>query len=1134
MLIPQKKDKSLGSHSKYQRLQKWLGAAARRGRTPEGFTLVVTLVILAAVTILVVGLFGIVSRERQTSATYDAVDQADLAVQAGLDRVGLMLKGALADELGVMFSVPLTPALDDKQRPREMLMAANFDATAGVWKYQPLASGVARPADGDTLKMPISGFESTPATDKVVGPAVDANAIEARRLPTPSPWAARVPRYWMQMRLPGKAAGGQTEEGQAEEAPPAEDKLVARYSFYVEDLQGKLNLANAGVHDSDKNLPHYETDMTQTVVPAPIPYIPGLKIDQAARWRRSPVSVWTLLRPDLEPLSVSSIPADLNAMHRRLTAINTKRLAFTPEMWREQLLVSDPLTNWPGLELVRLNGPAARLPNGSLADAQLRTLEENTTGYLAPYDELALVPHGPGFAFGGERKLNLNKFLVDTGGSTGPVNHQKMVDSVNEMATHINRHLPNFKSRAGGYPRPRNAGNREINQMAYLKNLAAGMLDYADMDGLPSINVPSGGAASPVDETAIEYRGADSYPVVNEYWQRYRFDEFLGRHVKVSITDYVELYNPTNHIVTGDVTCCFEAKGRFSLGSRSYQVMNSLHMVDEEDPDGKKPQPIDGLQGYWFQPQSITLQPNEIKVLAFSPVIFKLDGGELGNVTGVAYYGTAVNNNYQDDRDSRYRLAFRPIDGSGNAVVPNYTVVDLPFTPLERYEKKVNSSSPKQLFNVNEPGLAYRLRQRGFAWNVGDSRAAYYIDYHQEEISYTAGSSPGGRNLRSNMGSYLPGESRTFLWPDGGHDTIPCTDHINNRNLDPDSRDLAPTVNPLNSLAERQKFVQRISNAGRFYSMTELGHIFDPIMWNPNGATWFDQQATYAQHADLDASALKLNPSQEELDAHKLFCGGNTLRIGRVEHSLFRPDYRAQPGAGRPRNRGVAASSLLDMFHCGDANSMEAARITGPFTRIDGHVNINTASRETLRALIAGRLSTDPRLKRQSTDPEPDTSAPVLMLPATKSRADAQADVMATAIIQNRPYVTPAEVAEKAVLSPADAATMDKEASLLPLAANTPVFGYTKRDPSDDRKVVPEWNDAAAEELFARLWNNSSVRSRHFQVVVCGQAIKTDRDGTTHVTATRSRLFHVFVRPVRRADGTIERQDVEITYSRAL
>ncbi len=1124
------------SHSSPAGLHRLTGPAprrpgGRRSRTTQGFTLVVTLIILAAVTILVLAVYGIVSSEKQTSSSYDAVDQADLAVQSGLDHVGVMLKGALADELGVVFSAPLTPATDDKQRPREMLMAANFDAAAGQWKYQPLASGVARPPGGDKLKLPAAGFEARAATDPAVGPAVDANAIEAKRLPTPAPWAARVPRYWMQMRLPAENTGSGGVGDQAEEeAQPEEEKLVARYCFYVEDLQGKLNLANAGIHDTDKNVPLHQDDMVETVIPGPVPFVPGLTVDPAGRWRRQPSSVWTLLRPDLEPVTTSSIPGDINAMHRRLTAVNTKRLAFTPDMWKEQLLASDPLTEWQGIDLLRLNGPEARLPNGSLADAQLRALEENTTGYLAPYDELALVPHGPGLAFGGEQKLNLNQFLAETGGGSGPTDHAKMVASVNTIAAHINRHLPNFKQRAGGYPLPRSAGTDLVaHQMAYLKNLAAGMLDYADKDAVPSVNVAAGGGGGAEDEKAIEYRGTDSHPLVNEYWQRYRFDEYLGRYVKCSITDYVELWNPTNQVVTGKVTCCFEAKGRYTVSSRSYQVMSSLDLVDETDPACRKPQPIDGLQGHWFLPQTVTLQPNEIKVLAFAPVIFKLDGGDLGNVTAVSYFGNAVNADGKDDQESRYRLAFCPEGAS------NYTVVDLPFTPLERYEKVVKVNSPRQLFNVNLPGLAYRIRGHGFAWNVGDTRAAYYIDYNQEEVSYTHGASPGGRTYRWNVDQEkMPAESRTYLWPDGGHNTEKCTGYIGDRNLDPDDKDLMPPVNPTNSLAERQKFVQRISNAGRFYSMTELGHIFDPIMWNPNMTTWYDEPVTFAQHADLDASKLKLAPSQAELDAHKRFCGGNSLRVGRVEHSLFRPDYRPSPGPGRPLHRGLAASTLLDLFHCGDANSLEAARITGPHVRIDGHVNVNTASRETLRALIAGRLAADPRLRRKNDDAEPAAGQPVLLLPPSKSRTEAQADVMAAAIIQNRPYVTPAEVAEKAVLSPADAAAMQKHDALLPLAPNMPVFGYTQRDASNDRKVSPEWSDAAAEELFSRLWNNSTVRSRHFQVVVCGQAVKIGRDGKAHVAATRSRVFHVFVRPVRRADGTLESQSVEITYSRPL
>lgn len=1097
------------------------------GRPPRrGFTLVVTLVILAAVTILVVGLYGIVSRESQTSASYDAVEQADLAVQSGLDRVGLMLQGALADELGVVFSAPLSPALDEKQRPREMLMVANYDATAKQWKYQPLASGVASPPAGDKLQMPASEFEKKPSTDPAVGPSVEASEIEARKLPAPAPWMARVPRYWMQLRLPSDPGESGADGEDAAEGEEDEEKLVARYSFYVEDLQGKLSLANAGIHDRDKDLPYHATDLLNEVVPGPIPFVPGLFIDPGGRWRRSPSSVWTLLRPDVEPLTSGGTPQSINAMHRRLTAINSKRLSFSPDMWRELLIAPDPLTEWPGLDPARLSGPTARLPNGSLVDEQLRALEENTTGYLAPYDELALVPHGPGFAYGGERKINLNEVLNKIGADVGPTTHNTMSTEVDRMARHIDRYLPEFSQRGGGYPLPRRVAltQRDEHQMAYLKNLAAGMIDYADKDALPSINVAFGGAGSESDEANIEYRGTDAHPLVNEYWQRHRFERFLSREVECSLTDYVELWNPTNQEITGEITCCFEYRGRFSVGLRSYPVMSSLGLTVSG-----KPEEISGLNGLWFTPQTITLKPNEIRVIAFEPVRFRLDGGAEGNITGVQYYGQPANGN--DDRESRYRLAFRP--SSTN----DYTVVDMPFAPLERYQMSSNLSV-RQRFNVNQPGLSYRLRDNDWAFNVGDTRAAYYIDYHQEVIDYDDGSSPWGRNFRRFAN--LAGESRTYLWPDGGHNSLPCPTRVGSFDRNPDDITMQSPVNPTNSLAERQKFVQRISNAGRFYSTTELGHIFDPVMWSPRGTTWSDSNMPkgdfleYDEHADIRPGAIKIDPSSNELDAHKRFCGGNTLRIGRMEHSLFRPDYRAQPDSGRPVHRGLASSSLLDLFHCGDSNSLEAARITGPLVRVDGHVNVNTASRETLRALIAGRLSSDPLLKKDSDDTEPTPDKPVVLLPASTSRTKAQADIIASAIIQNRPYVTPAEVAEKAVLSPTDAATLQEDPELPPLEANMPVFGYTKRDEAEPRRVRPEWSDAAAEELFTRLWNNSTVRSRHFQVIVCGQAVKMGRDGKANVVATRSRLYHLFVRPVRNADGTLERQVVEVTYSRAL
>ena len=99
-----------------------------------------------------------------------------------------------------------------------------------------------------------------------------------------------------------------------------------------------------------------------------------------------------------------------------------------------------------------------------------------------------------------------------------------------------------------------------------------------------------------------------------------------------------------------------------------------------------------------------------------------------------------------------------------------------------------------------------------------------------------------------------------------------------------------------------------------------------------------------------------------------------------------------------------------------------------------------------------------------------------------------------------------------------------------------PVFGHTQRErnPGQDRELQPEWNDAAAEEIFSRLWNNSTVRSRHFRVLVTGQTIKESRSGEKQVLATRTRVFHVFIRPLRNEDGSLARQVMEVTYSRSL
>jgi hypothetical protein len=217
--------------------------------------------------------------------------------------------------------------------------------------------------------------------------------------------------------------------------------------------------------------------------------------------------------------------------------------------------------------------------------------------------------------------------------------------------------------------------------------------------------------------------------------------------------------------------------------------------------------------------------------------------------------------------------------------------------------------------------------------------------------------------------------------------------------------------------------------------------------------------------------------------------------------------------------------------------------------RIDGQININTATREALRAALAGRLVMDPQLKLRSQDKDPGT--PLELQPATsrlpvgKDDSASHADLAAELIIRHRPFISVAEVVDKVVMPTAadlvqrplpKGMTLEKIQGQV-LVEKKPIFGMSARTApaGSEPKIEPEWSDAAAEEAFARLFNSGTVRSRNFRVVVSGQAVRKTRSGKTVVLATRSRMYHVFIRPISRDGvGNITSQKVEIIYARNL
>jgi hypothetical protein len=198
---------------------------------------------------------------------------------------------------------------------------------------------------------------------------------------------------------------------------------------------------------------------------------------------------------------------------------------------------------------------------------------------------------------------------------------------------------------------------------------------------------------------------------------------------------------------------------------------------------------------------------------------------------------------------------------------------------------------------------------------------------------------------------------------------------------------------------------QTISNLGRFHSTTELGRVFDPVMHAPS----FSNSETTGAFRSKGKMPVPGGswPDISSSQAGPYYGGGNTLRIGRPEHPAFAHDA----------NPGMHAARLLDLFHAGLSRSAKPEEREGPLTRIMGHVNLNTASRDALRTLAAGTLVMDPLLARRSNDNHlgaPDMAPPVTPLALQAPAASIEADRIADAIIRGRPYPSTADLARVA------------------------------------------------------------------------------------------------------------------------
>ncbi len=985
------------------------GRTSRGGA--NGFALGAVLVVVGALLILAVGALLVTGIERGTARSFVDRQRAELAARAALEEVrGVLGKEAANDDFLVLQSALAAPVTAGREPAPYLFIARGKAAASGhSFRYVPLFSSSSSPADG-----PLAAPEVEPLTGAAEVERVDFQAL---------PYQDKVRAAWLPVR---DAKGG----------------TVARYAYWVEDLQGRVDAKTAGNTKGAGG--------SHARVKHPFP---------AAGLNDQPVSQ---NEPPLDQIA-------LYAVDPAATDADQKSLGKAVVRNRELLVSPDSVLAAGGIQ-----PPLARDAAGRLTDPAARAAEENLVAGVRVYQEQPLVPFSEEIdpAVAGKPKLNLNK-LVATGGSA----------AVDEMADFIRKALPDFEGRRGGFPDD------------YLKTLAAGAIDYADKDG--SATMGNG------------YRGVDSYPWLSEIVLHI---DFLGT-TKVGSRDvlawrfrlFAELWNMSNQPITnGRARLSYEVNLEptpigSSADSQPFDDRNLLL-----DPS-RCQHNLTEIGGKFYGPEitNISLLPDEYRFYEFATVNYTFDYTPKYNSKGVQ---TGEEIDLEEEELEARGITLRWNDQA-----------------VHRIEAIVRDAYGVSNFMTNQPRTAAKAAIPGHSYgpygfeinNMGDPRISPYLRTGRvSENAYPENISPNRRNIRRksiydldpsnekrrHYGRVLPSE-----WPDGGHDSATGRFLVttNNSIVPTDVVSWPPASIPAPLAANAP---QRISNLGRYYSATELGRVYDPVLWQP---AYTDISGSPGSGAADTVTLLRLNAGTSapkpmmpasrnawpEVTMASVsstdYGGGNTLRIGRPEHGRF----------NRP---GERAAQLLDLFHTGIPGSEDAAKREGNVIEINGNVNVNTAGGDALRAMAAGMLEQDPELCRvtswthDTTGPfGPRTSKTQLGAPAIAKLADQVSE----AIVLRRPYASPSELA----------AVLNKDGKA--------VFGNKDLYPDPDRI---KWTDAAAEEVFARVYDASTVRSRNFRIWVVGQAV-AGSTANPEVLAEYRRAYTVFADPGERlADGTID------------
>ena len=594
-------------------------------------------------------------------------------------------------------------------------------------------------------------------------------------------------------------------------------------------------------------------------------------------------------------------------------------------------------------------------------------------------------PHYPAYA--GFLKRNLNTNLNSANGLTN-------------IAYTITNNFTNFTKRAGG-----------MNGDNYALALAANIIDYADTDSVAT-------------STNVTVNGYDSYPMLTHV-----FDQFLYKAAtkSITITTYLQFWNPssvpTPALSGGTFTYNLNDTIRYPTNTTTpilytNRPLTNAALANSSFNFGGTPFSFPANSGY------ITSITNTIDLTdaAKFPNFLNPGPNSLGidTITGIDYDNAATNSfkltglgATNQPPISLHRWTSSTTLDSGT---PKWigSVLGLRMSSGEGNEASSRLSADPRMLNYIGVGTALQI-----AYN--DYNTVYWRGYPSQFTTALLSGHPGN-------------------WPDGyntANNPIP-TRGTNNPTVPP----LGPFTiqDSLTTKADPAPF--KISNAGFYTNICELGNIFDPIQWAPPSTT--------TNYANCDITT--------NWTANTLYGGGSTLRIGRPEHSHFAFTNLGGTTNFPTPNLGQSAAGLLDLF-C----------VTNTYNWA-GKININTAPPAVLAALAGGiKLTRDPN---KAGSEVPDTMINAFTNGVMRFR-------------QIYPFITPSQLA---FISRNYGNTSSPTHWTNTFSTNavfsTSVLGGLSG--------VSSINDQGVEEWFAKIYALTTVQSFNYRIYVVAQLTDTN------------------------------------------